>query len=276
MRGWLLTGCLVLSGCAKLPKLGELSDYLPKVSFKTMDVKDVTFRGATTIFIMEVDNPHPVGLDLPSVNWDLDLAGADFLDGTKDTPLRVEPTAVKPVRVPVDLRWKNVLGLLQNAKGQDAVPYVFGGDVKVDTPVGALKVPFRREGELPVLHMPRVQLTGLRVAKLDVLKNTATLELDMDLSSDHGQAIGVEDFAYGIELAGTKVANGKAAISSLEGQTTATLPMNLKLLELGSTVVRAITEKSRLDVTLDADASFDTPLGSVPLAIRETQTLKLK
>ena len=121
-----------------------------------------------------------------------------------------------------------------------------------------------------------MSLKALRVSKLDILKNTATLELDIGLASDQGSAIGVDGFDYDVMLSGTKVADGVAAISGVDGSTTATLPMNLKLLELGTTIVNAITKKTALDVGLDADASFDTPLGVVPLKISETQKLQLK
>ncbi len=276
MRAWPLAALLLLTGCAKLPKLGDLQDYLPKVTFKKLDVKDVDFKGATSTFVLNVDNPHPIGLDIPAVNWDLDLGGTDFLNGVKDTPISLAAQDVKPVRVPVDVKWKSIFDVVQATKGKDAVPYAFGGDIKVETPVGPLKVPFKHEGDLPVIHTPKVSLKGLRVAKLDVLKNTATLELDIGLDSDQGSAIGVDAFDYDIKLSGTKVADGKAAISAIDGSTTATLPMNLKLLELGTTIVNAITKKTSLDVGLDADASFDTPLGVVPLKINETQSLKLK
>ncbi len=276
MRTWPLIAALFLTGCAKIPSLGELSDYLPKVTFKKLDVKDVDFKGAKSTFVLNIDNPHPVGLEIPAVNWDLDLGGADFLNGVKDTPISLKAQGVAPVRVPVDVKWKNIFDVVQGAKGKDNVPYIFGGDVKVNTPVGPLKVPFKHEGDLPVLHLPKVSLKALRVSKLDILRNTATLELDIGLASDQGSAIGVDGFNYDVKLSGTKVADGVAAISGVDGSTTATLPMNLKLLELGSTIVNAITKKTSLEVGLDADASFDTPLGVVPLKISETQKLQLK
>ncbi len=276
MRAWPLIAVLFLSGCAKLPKLGELSDYLPKVSFKKLDVKDVDFKGAKSTFVLDVDNPHPVGLQIPKVNWDLDLGGSDFLDGVKDSPIEVLASEVTPVRVPVDVKWANIFNVVKDVKGKDDVPYAFGGDLTVDTPVGPLKVPFKHEGQLPVLHVPKVSLKALRVEKLDILKNTATLALDIGLDSEQGSAIGVDGFDYDVKLSGTKVADGVAAISAIDGSTTATLPINLKLLELGTTIVNAITKKETLEVGLDADASFDTPLGVIPLKINETQKLQLK
>lgn len=265
-----------LAACKGPIKLPELEAALPKVRFQNMNVDDVTWEGATTRFTFQVDNPHPIGLDLAAVNWDLDLAGSDFLDGNKDTEVQIAAQGQSDVRFPVSLKWSDVLAVVNGAQGQDTIPFALAGDLKLDTPLGPLTVPFQHAGDLPVLHAPKVRLTGLRVDKLDLLKQTASLALDMTVETEQSAPLDFRAFNYGIELAGAKVVSGNAQIGAVAGSREVSLPIDLQLLNLGAAVVQAVTKKERLLVGLDADATLGTPLGELPLKFTESTTLQLR
>ena len=274
---WLLVVPLLLSSCAKLPKLPKsVDELLPQVAFADLKVSNVDWEGAKATFHVDVTNPHPIGLDIPAVNWDLDLAGGDFLEGVKDTPLKVDAGATSTVKIPVQLAWGDVLNVASGAKGQDDIPFALAGELTVDTPLGSVPVPFAHEGRLPVLHVPKVSLEGVRVDEVELLKNRAALAVDLALSSEQATALSVDDFVYTLKLSGTKVASGKASVPAVEGRTVVTLPIELSLLELGSELIDAITGKKTVKVGLDGAADLTTPLGVLPVDFSEATELKLR
>ena len=274
---WLLVVPLLLSSCAKLPKLPKsVDELLPQVAFADLKVSNVDWEGAKATFHVDVTNPHPIGLDIPAVNWDLDLAGGDFLEGVKDTPLKVDAGATSTVKIPVQLAWGDVLNVASGAKSQDDIPFALAGELTVDTPLGSVPVPFAHEGRLPVLHVPKVSLEGVRVDEVELLKNRAALAVDLALSSEQATALSVDDFVYTLKLSGTKVASGKASVPAVEGRTVVTLPIELSLLELGSELIDAITGKKTVKVGLDGAADLTTPLGVLPVDFSEATELKLR
>jgi hypothetical protein len=92
------------------------------------------------------------------------------------------------------------------------------------------------------------------------------------MKSDQGTPLSIAGLNYGLKLSGTEVATGETRSDG----STVTLPIELKLLELGVVIVDAITKKTELKVGFDADATIGTPLGEIPLAISELATLALK
>lgn len=277
MRPLVLSLLVLTAGCSKLPKLPKSVDgWLPEVAFQTLNVNDVDLQGAKAVFVLDVTNPHPVGLQIPSVNWDLDLAGSDFLEGLKDTPLAVDAQGTTPVRIPVQIAWSDVLAVANGAKGQDAIPFAIAGDLTIDTPLGPVKAPFQHAGELPVLHVPKVKLAGLRVTSLDVLKGQADLAVDLDVEADGAAAIGFDALDYTVALGGKDVASGSTSWTPKAGSSTLTLPIGVKLVSVGEAVVTALTKKTDLKVGLVGDAKLDTPLGVVPMGIDESTMLKVR
>jgi len=273
-----LVSLALLAGCGKHPpKLGKLKDLLPEVSFEELKVKDIDFHGMETAFVFKVENPYPLGLELETLNWTLDLVGNDFLDGAKDKGIDIDPNAASKVRIPVGVKFVDVFKIAGDAKAAGEVPWNIKGDFSFKSPIGPLTIPVRAQGVMPALSAPKVSLQALRVGKLDLRTQTASLELDIGLSSDQAAPLTFSKFGYGIKLAGTEVASGDARIATIEdGEGTMTLPIDLKLLELGATIVDAVTKKSVLKVRLDADAEVDTPVGTIPLVVKEIRDLQLK
>ena len=278
MRGvLLLTSLTLLAGCGpKMPQLGKLKDLLPEATFETFKVKDIDFQGLDSVFVFQIDNPYPVGLELEAMNWKLGLANHDFLDGSKDKKIDIDPNASSPVRVPVSLKFEDVFKVAKDAKGAGEVPWAFTGDFTFKTPIGPVTLPFQQRGVMPALSAPKISLKALRVGKLDLKTQTASLELDLGLATEQSGPLNVSKFGYGIKLAGTEVASGNAKIDAFEGNTTMTLPFDIKLLDLGATIVDAVTQKTQLKVRLNADAEVATPVGPVPLTINEVTDLKLR
>jgi LEA14-like dessication related protein len=226
-----------------------------------------------------VSNPNPIEVKVASFTYALDLSEQPFLTGESDDGLQLKGKGDTKLRLPVALTFADAIGTAQATAGQDVIPFTLRGDFGFDTPLGQVKVPYEDSGELPVLRVPKIRLAAARVAELKPLKNTARLEIDLGVAHDQGSPLGFADFDYALGLNGAEIATGLVAdLATVQPgkEATVTLPVDLNLLSLGTSIVTAITKKEKVQLSLDAGLDVSTPLGVLPLSIDETGKLQLQ
>lgn len=274
---WIAVGLLMmaLSACKGIANMPDIRVVKPELTFKDLRVKAIDFQGIDTRFVLRVQNPYPVKLKVASNDWKLKLAGEDFLDGTGGK-LDIEARQSSPVRIPVAMQWADMFRVAGSLKGKDEIPFVLRTTMGFDTPLGRVQVPLRHQGTLPALHKPRISLKGIRVEGLNLATQTARLALDVGVASDQGAAIGFDAFDYRIRFNGANVVNGQTSMANIGDEGTLTVPISLKLLNLGAGIVRAVKNKGTLDVGLAADIDVATPFGIVPLQVDRSKNMQLR
>ncbi len=276
----LLVPMLILSSCkgGQFPGL-NLDQFLPKVTFKKLNVTDLDFKGLDTNFVFNVSNPNPIKVKLSSFSYDLDLAGTGFLNGDNRQGLALEARGDSKLVFPVATTFKDILSLAGDMKGKDSVPFAFTGKIGFNTPLGEVKIPYNAKGDFPVLQVPKISFKGVKVGKLNLLKQTATLDVQLGVTHKGGSKMGFQQFDYALTLGGRRVLEGLIAELATVGaneEKVISLPVTLNLLQVGATVVAAITKKSKLDVGLDANLNVATPFGVVPLHIDQTGKVQVQ
>jgi len=276
-----LLAALSLVGCAQLGALGDaLEPYTPKVSFQEMALQSIDFSGIAVDLIFRIDNPNPLSVKLDSFSYAFGLEGVEFLKGTNDDGIALEARGASQMSLPLSLRYQDIFDLVGAVSGKDDLGFSFAGDFGFRTPVGVARVPFREEGRLPVVRPPDVSLEGLRMGRLDILAQTATLNLDVGFTpKDGGAPLRFAGFDYRVNLGQNQVAAGLvdhvAEAVAANARQVVTIPLNLNLRSLGSAVVDAITRKTALDVGLGATLMVGTPFGDIPLSIDESGRLSI-
>lgn len=260
-------------GCKQLPNMRDLKDLLPEVHFDELKVDQIDFQKLDAKFVLDVTNPYPLELALAETSWKLGLAGSPFLDGTNEKGTVIAASETSKVRIPFTMRWVDAFAVVSQAREGDTMPYSLDAELGFDSPVGRVEIPLHREGDMPALHAPRLSLKGLRVAGLDLAKQTATIEVDLGLQSDQPSALTFEAFQYGLKLAGHDVASGRAQVGAVQDSKTVTLPADIRLIALGEAVVDSLTQKKPVKVRLTGDASVGTPFGVVPFDFDESADL---
>lgn len=183
--------------------------------------------------------------------------------------------------IPVSLKFADIFQLVKNVEGKDNLGFSIAGDFGFNTPVGMASVPFKEEGQFPVVHAPSISIKDAKVKDVNLLKNKATLALDLGVSNKKGgSAIGLSGLNYEISLGGKNVGGGvmevaQAAVASGAEQTLS-IPVDLKLAELGTTVVKLVQGKSAADVGIKGIVKVATPFGDIPLDISEVGNFLLK
>ncbi|HMV69366.1 MAG TPA: LEA type 2 family protein [Myxococcota bacterium] len=272
-RAWWLALTLT-SGCAKVGSLEDLGldRFMPTVEFRKLKVTDLDFQRIDTNFVFAVENPNPIKVTLSSFSYDLDLDGKNLIDGNQKDGLSLEAQGESKLVFPVGVVFADLFQLVGDLHGKDDVPFTFNGKIGFNTPLGEIKLPFREAGQFPVVHLPRVGFKAVRVGNLDILHQKATINVDLGLAHDGGSPLTFDGFDYHLKLGGRKVAEGvleHLANVSSGSEEVVSLPVQLNLLEIGATIVDAITKKTKLDVGLEASVAVGTPFGAIPLTINE-------
>lgn len=270
----------MLLGCQKLGSVGDaLKTRQPTISYKRLKTDNIDFSGIDATLVFQIDNPNPVQIALASVDYALQIEGEEVLTGAKDDGLTLAASDTTNLKVPLSLTFDGISSLLDATRGKDELGFGVSGDMGFNTPIGELKLPYNAEGSFPVLRAPKVSLKKLRVEELAVLKDSASLALDLDVTNRGGAAISFKDIDYKLSLAGASVASGKLAqLGSIEGSETETVsvPIDITLTGLGQAVITALTDRSALNTAFSADLSVETPFGDIPLSLDESSRLQLQ
>jgi LEA14-like dessication related protein len=284
-REWLglvIAAGLPVGGCAKIgeiPGLDVLKQFLPKVTFDRLAVKDVDFTRISTDFVFNVSNPNPIEVKLASFSYALDLAGHRFLDGDQKDGLQLKARGDSKLVFPLATTFQEIIALAGDLRGKDDVPFAFSGRIGFNTPLGEVKVPFQTDGRFPVLKVPKIRFKALKLGRVNLLDQSATLELQLGVAHQQGSKLDFSAFDYALTLGGRQVLDGVITkLASVEPgeEATVSLPLTIRLVQVGATIFEAITKKEKVSVGLDANLDVATPFGVIPLHIDETGKLQLQ
>ncbi|MFT7581202.1 MAG: LEA14-like dessication related protein [Myxococcota bacterium] len=271
---------LSLASCSQLGALGDvLKPYTPKVSFSNLQLNSIDFSQVAVDFVFTVDNPNPISVKLDTFSYALGFAGVEFAKGVNEDGIALKSRGTTQFSIPLSVKFTDLFDLVSNVGNKDAVAYSISGDFGFKTPVGVARVPFKHQGDFPVVRAPDVSLKGLRMGKLDVFGGKASINLDIGLKNAHGgSAITFSGLDYAVELSNTKVAAGlvnNIPAVATGAEQTVTIPVNLNLISLGGAIVSAITNKTSVDVGFGATVNVGTPFGIIPLSIDQNGNLKI-
>ena len=274
----LLTPLILLASCKSLGQLGDaLSPYTPKLKFNQLALKGLDFTKIEVEFIFDLHNPNPLAVKLDTFSYDLGLEGVQVVKGTNNEGIQLKSYGDTQLAIPVSLTFANLFELVKNVQGKDDLGFSIGGELGFKTPVGMARVPFKEEGRFPVVHAPSISLEGLRMGKVDLLKQTASLQLDLGVGNPgSGKAVSFAGFEYGLAMGGAKVASGtKNDIPEVAGgkKQVISLPIDIDLKSAAKTLVGAITGKKAIDVKLDGKVQVGTPFGKIPLTFDQLGSL---
>jgi len=277
-----LSALLALVGCPKLgdiPSAGDLGGFTPTIHFDKLQVRKVSFEGADVDFVFQLTNPNPVRVKLSSFSYDLNLAGADFLSGSSADGLELAPSRDTELRLPVSFGFADAIETGRAVAGQDVIPFVLSGDFGFDTPLGEVKVPFREADDLPVLRPPRIRIAGLRVGRIDLAAQQARLELDVGLAHDQGTSMTFRHFDFRLNLSDRQIASGRVddmGAVPVREERVVTLPIDVGLVDLGTSLVQALTRRDAVQVGLAANMEVGTALGVLPLQIDKSRRVQIE
>jgi len=136
-----LGGCSSVSLLAKKPEVKKVSISLVRMDLRRLDLR----------FDVEVENASAGSLTVVGYDYDLAIEGQPFLKGKSDAGFELKPHAVTTIPLPVSIKLADVFRQLASLVGRSDAAYRITAGFQIKTPVGELRLPFQKEGRLPLL-----------------------------------------------------------------------------------------------------------------------------
>lgn len=121
-------------------------------------------RGAPWEFTLSlaVDNPNGYALNVSRVAYCAIIGRETVAEGERTDDIRIGPSGVTVVKVPVALRPDALSAALRRVLSARSLSYEFNGSVGLRTPVGgAVRIPFSKTGELDPVELLKKKGFGL-------------------------------------------------------------------------------------------------------------------
>jgi LEA14-like dessication related protein len=140
-----LVGCVSLPLLAKKPGVKKVSVSLVGLDFRKLDLR----------FDVEVDNASAGLLAVSGYDYDLTIEGRPFLKGQSDLGFELKPHAVTTIPLPVSIKLADLFRHLASLVGRSDAAYRITAGFQIKTPVGEVRLPFQKEGRLPLFPSKR-------------------------------------------------------------------------------------------------------------------------
>lgn len=112
----LMTALLFFSGCGLLIKD-------PKIDVKNVALESLDLSNVNLLVTLSIDNPNPIGLDLNSINFDVNYQQRDtwvFISHGQRGSFTIKP-GVNEVTVPVSIKTSAIPGAIVGALAQGEI-----------------------------------------------------------------------------------------------------------------------------------------------------------
>lgn len=138
----------------------------PSVGLKDVHLASLDSDGVSIDFLLAVTNPNPFDLPLTGYTYDVRLMALPLARGKSQNPVTFYGKSSTEMLIPVRIAYSDVLEILKRKPGLKEIPYQLNADLDLDTPVGTVKVPVRKDG---VVSVPETYRPGNLLRKLDGL-----------------------------------------------------------------------------------------------------------
>lgn len=156
MKKMLLLVGVLLSACSLL--VAE-----PQVAVKNLAVVGLGSEGVELDVLLAVTNPNSFSLTLDGYTYDLRVMTLPLASGGQRRRLEFPAAVTTEVRLPVLVRYRDLLAILERHPDPDKIPYHLTGSLQVETPFGTSRVPVGAQGDfrVPARYRPSALLGGL-------------------------------------------------------------------------------------------------------------------
>lgn len=178
---WIALASTLAGGCQALQSLGQ-SLQRPTARVTGAHLDHITLESAAVNFDVEVNNPYPVALPLVNLKYALSSGGSTqpFVSGTADVQGSVPANSTRTLAIPAKVVFSQLLQVLGDVKPGSVVPYDASLTMSVNAPqVGALDLPLKHQGQLPIPTIPVVSLAGVQWQGLTADKADALVRINV-------------------------------------------------------------------------------------------------
>jgi LEA14-like dessication related protein len=224
----LLASALFLPGCALLKGLFESTFKKPDLRFKTANLQDVNLGGARLDTVWLLDNPNPMGLSVAHIDYTFFVEDKQVVAGQPRRGLQIPASKQAELTFPAELKFADLASTLGTFLNQDTAKYRAEGTIGLDTPIGIIKLPLKKEGLFEVPKIPAFTLERPRITSMNL--TSATLEIPLKLTNKNSYPLPLTGLVGNLSIGGANVGNvtaGQLGLLPPKGTQTVTLPVTV-------------------------------------------------
>ncbi|KAL6971821.1 hypothetical protein U1Q18_031503 [Sarracenia purpurea var. burkii] len=130
-----------------LEKTGEIPiPYKPDIDIEKIQFQRFSFEETVAVLHLKLENKNDFDLDLKELDYEVwlsnvSIGGAELSDSTK-----IEKSGISNFEIPITFRPKDLGSSLWGMIRGKGTGYTMKGNIHVDTPFGAMKLPISKEG----------------------------------------------------------------------------------------------------------------------------------
>ena len=255
---------MLFGGCSQLEPVLQGLDK-PSASIAGVSLQDLDLERVTLAFDVDITNPYAVALPLGNLTYGLTSGGRSVLSGDVRPTESVPAGGSSRLKVPATLVFADLLAAVSGLRPGAVVPYEFDAQLDVDTPLGPLSLPLRKQGELPVPAVPELALESVQWGRLSMDEATATLKLRVGNTNDF--ALDLASMAYDLALGGHSIVStslSKPTSFGADESAVVEVPISFKPMDLGFAVFKLLTGDGA-GYALKGDMLVDTPFGPLTM-----------
>ena len=225
----------IASGCGTLnDKLKPAPD--PSARIVGAELQNLNFDHVNLVFDVEITNPRSVDLSLLGLSYVISSGERQLVQGEFDASATIPAKGSNVIQVPARLEYAAVLRTLTGVRPGSVLPYHAEINVVVDAPlVGALHLPVRHDGEIPIPAVPGIRLVSFDIGTMTWEEIDATAKLEVTNTNEF--QIDLDKFNFDLTLGKERLASiGLRRTSRLApGQSTIVeIPVSVSLRAFGA------------------------------------------
>jgi len=253
---------LILMSCAALQEMINIEKPTAKV--RNVRLTGLSLQQIDLLFDVDIFNPNALSVNLAGFDYDFLLSGSSFLKGQQDKQLTIASRGNSNVEVPVSIAFKEIYQTYQSLKNQDSTDYKIICGLVFDLPVfGKTRIPVSQSGNLPLLKIPQISISSLKLQKLSLTSADLLLNLEVNNPNNFSLALNKLDYDFAINnLTWATGLSQQALAINKKGKSALSLPLSLNFISMGKALYQAVTGDNNLNYHLKGAIDLNT---SVPL-----------
>lgn len=249
-----------LAACSAVNELLSNSIQKPTANVNNVRISGLSFDAVDLLFDINVNNPNSVGINLQGFDYDFTINNNSFLQGNNQDGLQIEGNGSSTVQIPLKVGFADLYRTFQSIKNLDSTGYELKTGFTFNLPVlGAVRVPVNKSGNIPLLKLPKINLSSLKLQKLSL--TGADVELAVNLENSNGFPLNLDKLNYEFDVNGRKWGLGSVTQGmqlNSNGSSTLRIPLSLNFLEMGRSVYNLISGDNNLNYSLKGNANISS------------------
>jgi len=250
----------------------KIADYVvPELKMGQMRVTNLTAEKADMKMNMLIDNKAPVGFSIDSLFYTVSIAGQEIARTTYPDSLRLEARDSTTIELPLTLYHDKLADVLKGLEqqGRDSAMYTVNATIFTDMAlIPKDKLNMKLEKRLPLIRIPEIHVTDIKMK--DVGLKGATMVVETSIKNENGFPIRFSDMNYRVQVDNNGWMEGsKPGTMNIpaKGTTTMTIPMEVKLKEMGKNALDLI----RKGTDVHYDFRMNTKLASDAQVLKDSK-----